>query len=58
MWVIKYEGTGRLRGEKVWTVGYYSPDRWEPHKDFSSQDDAARYIHYLNGGNSLETFKE
>ena len=60
MWVIKYDRNKDLvHGGGIWTVGYHNPQgEWEPHRDFSTQDDAARYVHWLNGGNSLEAFKE
>ena len=39
----------------LWTVGYYAPDgRWYTDSDHSSQEEAARRVHYLNGGKSNE----
>jgi hypothetical protein len=35
----------------LFTVGHYSPDgRWHPDGDYSSRDEAAARVHYLNGG--------
>jgi len=45
-WVI-------VRSHGLYTVGFFSPrDEWFPHKDFDSSDGAARYLHWLNGGDS------
>jgi len=40
------------RGEHpLWTVGHYSPEgRFEPESDWSSREEAARRVHYMNGG--------
>lgn len=36
----------------LWTVGFYLPDgKWEPESDWSNPKEAARRVHYLNGGN-------
>lgn len=38
--------------ESLWTVGFYKPDgEWMPESDKTSQEEAARRVHYLNGGN-------
>jgi hypothetical protein len=38
---------------KLWTVGFYSPDgKFQPESDYSSSDEAAKRVHYLNGGTS------
>jgi hypothetical protein len=35
----------------LWTVGYYRPDgKWEPESDHGDPDEAARRVHWLNGG--------
>lgn len=46
--------TMRKSEPDLWTVGYYRPEsgEWMPLKDFSTQTDAAKWVNYLNGGNS------
>jgi hypothetical protein len=45
--------------KRFYTVGYFMPNgKWEGHRDFDSKDEAARYIHWLNGGDSHEAFFE
>lgn len=40
-----------LRTEDVYVVGFYRPDNeFVPESDHRSRDDAARRVHYLNGG--------
>ena len=35
----------------VWTVGFYDPKgEWHPESDHESEIEAARRVHYLNGG--------
>ncbi|HEX5704897.1 MAG TPA: hypothetical protein VFX97_16990 [Pyrinomonadaceae bacterium] len=35
----------------LWTVGFYRPDgTWEPESDHDSAEEAAKRVHYLNGG--------
>lgn len=35
----------------LFTVGFYKPDgKWEPESDHTTADEAARRVHYLNGG--------
>lgn len=35
----------------LWTVGYYDPDgKWCSESDHDSADEAAKRVHYLNGG--------
>lgn len=42
----------------LWTVGFYDPnDTWEPESDHGSREEAARRVHWLNGG-SNETSDE
>ena len=37
---------------QLWTVGHYVPgtDKFIPESDHSSPDEAAKRVHYLNGG--------
>lgn len=36
------------------TVGFYKPDgTWEPESDHSTAEEAAKRVHYLNGGTDL-----
>jgi hypothetical protein len=45
-WVYRY-----FSGAGCYTVGFYSPDgEWHPESDHASGDDAAKRVHYLNGG--------
>lgn len=38
----------------LFTVGYYTPDgEWMPESDHSSSEEAAKRVHYLNGGKEL-----
>ena len=35
----------------LWTVGFYTPDgQWKPESDHGSPEEAAKRVHYLNGG--------
>jgi hypothetical protein len=53
MWVIRYAKEDRLH-----TVGHYDPNGgWVALADFDTPDDAARYVHWLNGGDSGEAFQ-
>ena len=37
----------------LYTVGYYDPDgKWQPESDWETTEEAARRVHYLNGGNN------
>ena len=37
--------------DRIWVVGFYSPDgEWHPDSDHADRDDAAKRVHYLNGG--------
>jgi len=39
----------------VWTVGFYDPaGKWHPESDHESREDAAKRVHYLNGGTDEE----
>ena len=52
MWAIQ-----RIAGERLYTVGWFDPHgQWIAHRDFDTSEDAARYIHWLNGGDSREAF--
>lgn len=43
------------RADRLWTVGHYAPDgQWHPESDHESEDEAARRVHYLNGGQDAE----
>jgi hypothetical protein len=36
---------------QLWTVGFYAPDgKWISESDHSTRADAARRVHWLNGG--------
>jgi hypothetical protein len=36
---------------ELWTVGFYTPSgKWEPESDHGSREEAARRVHFLNGG--------
>lgn len=45
MWVY-------IRSEKnLWTVGFYDPQgKWVSESDHSTAGEAAKRVHYLNGG--------
>lgn len=35
----------------LYTVGFYKPDgKWEPESDHGSKEEAAKRVHWLNGG--------
>ena len=35
----------------LWTVGFYTRDgKWIPESDHGSREEAAKRVHYLNGG--------
>ena len=37
--------------EGFYTVGFYDPSgKWHPDSDWDSREDAAKRVHYLNGG--------
>ena len=44
----------------LWTVGYYRPDDnyWMPESDHDNREEAARRVHWLNGGNIGPTENE
>lgn len=36
----------------LWTVGFYAPNgEWHPDSDYATRNEAAKRVHYLNGGN-------
>ena len=38
--------------ENLFTVGHYAPDgHWIPESDWETTEEAAKRVHYLNGGN-------
>lgn len=46
-----YLGTNQGDGTYLYTVGFYQPDgKWYPVSDHSLEEDAAKEVHYLNGG--------
>ncbi len=49
-----------IESEKgLWTVGFYTPSgEWISESDHSDRDNAARRIHYLNGGDQEEITEE
>jgi len=42
----------RPKGEDVlYTVGFYDPNgKWNPESDHETREEAAKRVHYLNGG--------
>lgn len=39
----------------LFTVGFYAPDgKWHPDSDHSDRQEAAKRVHYLNGGKEEE----
>lgn len=35
----------------LYTVGFYDPsDKWQPESDHADKEEAAKRVHYLNGG--------
>jgi hypothetical protein len=49
----------KTKDEPLWTVGYYTQEvgrmgepisAWMPMKDFNTEEEAACYVNYLNGG--------
>ena len=42
----------KLSEPGLWTVGFYDlSGKWHPGSDHSSKEEAAKRVHYLNGGN-------
>lgn len=45
----------RKTEQNLWTVGFYSPDgKWEAERDYVSSEEAAKRVHFLNGGEDEE----
>jgi len=43
-----------IRTEAGFTVGFYGPnEKWNPESDWSTSEEAAKRVHYLNGGNDI-----
>lgn len=39
------------QSDNLFTVGFYEPNgRWHPESDHSTREEAAKRVHYLNGG--------
>ena len=39
----------------LYTVGFYSPDgKWHPESDYNDREEAAKRVHFLNGGKNGE----
>lgn len=42
--------------DRLWVVGFFDPGGiWHPESDWSTSDDAAKRVHYLNGKNNSES---
>lgn len=47
-----YLSTNQGDGTYIHTVGFYDPEgQWTPESDHDSSEEAAKRVHYLNGGN-------
>ncbi len=44
----------RQTDPNCWTVGYYGPEGWEEESHHEFQEDAARRVHFLNGGSGCK----
>ena len=49
------------RGDRLWTVGWFVYDHerqpvWHAMRDFPTEQEAWRFIHYLNGGTDRVLF--
>lgn len=41
----------------LWTTGFYDPEgKWHADEDFDSSEQAAKRVHYLNGGKPAMDF--
>jgi len=41
----------RAKGEQLYVVGFYDPEgQWEPESDHAEREEAAKRVHWLNGG--------
>lgn len=42
----------RSKSEPLWVVGFYKLNGvWEPESDHATKEEAAKRVHWLNGGN-------
>lgn len=49
MWV--YIHSEHSSDHDLYTVGFYGPDdKWNTDSDWNTKEDAAKRVHYLNGG--------
>lgn len=49
-WVYKRTEPG------LWTVGFYTPEgEWEAESDLDNKTEAAQRVHWLNGGDLIQT---
>ena len=49
-----------VRSEQgLWTTGFYAPDgTWNADKDFTDREEAAKRVHWLNGGGALSAVRD
>lgn len=48
---IRYVYLDNRKDAGVFTVGFYDPQgKWHPESDWSTSDEAAARVHFLNGG--------
>ena len=53
MWAIQYDS------DKGYGVGHYQPDgTWIPFRYFNVPEEAARFLHWLNGGHADDDFEK
>lgn len=51
-WIYMQTEIASRDGSNLWTVGFYDPSgTFHPESDHSDWQDAAKRVHYLNGGN-------
>ncbi|HEY2423674.1 MAG TPA: hypothetical protein VGH55_06200 [Chthoniobacterales bacterium] len=44
---------------RLWTVGFYGPDgKWHPETDYSSPEEPAKRVHWLNGERIQELIQQ
>jgi len=44
---------------QLWTVGFYTPDgKWVPESDWSTPEEAAQRVRFLNGGRCEDPIEE
>ena len=45
----------RAKGEPLFVVGFYDPNgEWQPESDHTNREEAAKRVHYLNGGKETD----